>query len=137
MRLVIDTNILIAALIKNSFTRQFILFSDLQLISPEITTAEINKYRSLILEKSGLSEKEFKTLFSTLLGRLTLFQEGKYLHCISEAMQLIGKYDPGDVPFLALALSIKNDGIWSDDNHFQQQKKVRIWKTKELIEYTS
>ena len=41
--------------------------------------------------------------------------------------------DIEDVPFIALALSIGNDGIWSDDNHFQKQKKIKIWKTEEVI----
>lgn len=45
------------------------------------------------------------------------------------------RIDPSDTPFIALALSIESDGIWSDDDHFQMQDRVRIWKTKELVRF--
>ena len=35
---------------------------------------------------------------------------------------------------IALALSVENDGIWSHDKHFEEQNKIRIWKTDVLLE---
>ena len=43
------------------------------------------------------------------------------------------KEETGDFPFLALALSVANNGIWTADKHFERQKKVKIWKTDELV----
>jgi predicted nucleic acid-binding protein len=41
--------------------------------------------------------------------------------------------DPDDTPFIALASAVENDGIWSDDKHFQQQTRIRVWQTKDLL----
>ncbi|MBI4141956.1 hypothetical protein HY484_03470 [Candidatus Woesearchaeota archaeon] len=40
--------------------------------------------------------------------------------------------DLNDAPFIAAALATQAD-IWSDDLHFQRQKRVRVWKTKDLL----
>ena len=41
--------------------------------------------------------------------------------------------DPKDTPFIALALAVENDGVWSEDRRFEQQSRVKVWKTKELL----
>jgi len=45
------------------------------------------------------------------------------------------KIDPDDTIFVALGLSIKNNGIWSDDKHFEKQDRIKVWKTKDLLNY--
>ena len=52
-----------------------------------------------------------------------------------EAEKIIGNIDPKDVPFVALALAIENEGIWSNDKHFEEIKQIKIWKTSDLLEY--
>ncbi len=55
---------------------------------------------------------------------------------LNEANNLIGKTDPNDTPFVALALSTKNDGIWSNDKHFEVLKDIiKVWKTADIITY--
>lgn len=45
--------------------------------------------------------------------------------------------DPDDAPFLACALAICADGIWTEDAHFDRQDRVRVWKTSDLLDYIS
>ncbi len=45
----------------------------------------------------------------------------------------MGKIDEKDTPFIALALSIENDGIWFNDKHFDMQKKIKVYKTIDII----
>jgi predicted nucleic acid-binding protein len=45
----------------------------------------------------------------------------------------MGKIDIEDVNYIALALSIENNGIWSDDKHFLKQDKIRVYRTEEII----
>jgi len=52
-----------------------------------------------------------------------------------EAEKIMGRIDKDDVPFVALALSFPNDGIWSEDKHFLKQKKVRVWQTQDLLKF--
>ena len=51
---------------------------------------------------------------------------------LSEAKQIIASIDPDDVPFIAAALVVDNDGIWTDDAHFNRQKIIRVFRTASL-----
>ena len=42
--------------------------------------------------------------------------------------------DVDDTSFIALAISFKNEGIWSEDKDFQRQNAVRIWRTRDLVD---
>lgn len=134
MKLVIDTNIMMAALIKDGLARKIIFFSDIELLSPEFTMDEVYKYKELVLGKSNLTEKEFKVLLSTILEYINIISKSKYEYCLREADMLIGKVDDKDIPVLALALATKNDGIWSDDHHFKKQDKIKILTTQDMID---
>ena len=49
---------------------------------------------------------------------------------------MIGAVDQKDVPFVAAALTFKNEGIWSEDPHFDSVKdKIKVWKTKDLAKH--
>jgi predicted nucleic acid-binding protein len=54
---------------------------------------------------------------------------------MEKAHKIIGSIDSFDVPFVALALSIDNDGIWSNDKHFKNLKGIKIWKTSDIFNY--
>ncbi len=41
--------------------------------------------------------------------------------------------DRSDIPFVAAALSLPCDGIWSDDLDLKRQKRVKVWNTKEVL----
>jgi predicted nucleic acid-binding protein len=57
----------------------------------------------------------------------------KYKPFREKALKIMESIDKKDAPFIALALSIPVDGIWSDDKHFKQQKTIKIFTTKDLI----
>jgi len=52
---------------------------------------------------------------------------------LPHAKGLMGSVDIEDVPFIALALKM-DVPIWSDDKHFEEQNKVKILKTRDIIE---
>lgn len=133
MIFIIDTNVVFSALVKGGKTREILINSPFTLYAPETTIIEIRKYEKLILQKSGLSKDEFETLFSLVTEGITIVRKEGYNNYMVEADSIIGNIDKGDVPFIALALSMPNDGVWSDDNHFLKQNKVKIWKTSDII----
>ncbi len=133
MKLVIDTNIIIAAMVKDGLARKIIFFGNVDLISPEFTMEEVYKHRDIILDKAHFTEEEFRILFLTILGRVKIIPKSRYISFLREADSLIGKIDYKDVPFLALSLAVRNDGVWSDDKHFKKQNKIRVLTTKEII----
>lgn len=133
MKLIIDTNILISSLLKDSTTREILLNESLNFYLPEIVLSEVNKYLPYIIQKSELSEEEIKKLLNSLLENLILVPIDEYENKMDEGMKIIGKIDEKDTQFIALALSIENDGIWSNDKHFEKQKKIKVFKAIDIL----
>ncbi len=135
MKFVIDTNIIFSALIKDSVTRAILLISGKTFYYPETAFEEIKKYRELMASKAHLSAKEFDKLFEFLRKRINIVPEKTFRPFLLEADKEIGAVDKKDVMFLALALALPNEGIWSEDRHLERQKKVKVWKTNEMIRF--
>jgi putative PIN family toxin of toxin-antitoxin system len=133
MKLIIDTNVLISSLLKDSTTRELILNETFEYYLPEIVISEVKKYLPYIIQKSGLTEEEIKKFLNTLLENLKLVPLDEYEEKMDEAMEIIGKIDEKDTQFIAIALSIKNNGIWSNDKHFDEQTKIKTYKTIDII----
>jgi len=54
---------------------------------------------------------------------------------MSEAIDIMEKIDINDSPILACALASPNNGIWTEDKHFEKQERIKVWKTKDLITF--
>ena len=115
MILIIDSNIVMSGLIKDGLTRQFLINSPFTLYAPETLISEIRKYEKTIVDKSGLPKEDFEILFDLLIENIEIVDKEKYFDKIEEADQLLGNVDKNDIPFIDLALSTANDGIWSYD----------------------
>ncbi len=134
MKIVIDTNILISALTKDSISREIIALSGKEFYYPEVSLKEINKHESLILEKTGMDDGQFNSLFDELMKFVKNISDEEVNGNLQEANKIIGEIDSDDVVFIASALSLGGDCfIWSDDNHFQKQNRIKIYTTKEMI----
>src|SRR3989344_531616 len=133
MNLVIDTNIIISALIKDSLTRALILNTKYNLIFPSFIFEEIKNHKKEIVKKSKLSDEEFDILFSTLINYVKIIPIDKIVPFKKTAYEIIGKIDEDDVIFIATALAY-NAQIWSDDKDFQKQDRIQILTTKEIKE---
>ncbi len=132
MIFIIDSNILLSALIKDSITRKIIVESEWTFYYPELAFHEIRKYKGLVMEKSGMNEEEYNNILNMLLKHIILIPEEQFLKNLQEANNILGKIDADDVVFLAAAMSIENSKIWSNDNHFQQQNNVKTLKTEQI-----
>ena len=134
MKLVIDTNIIISALIREGITRKMILFPGIKLFTSEITFKEIEKHKEIIIAKSRLTKQEINQILDVLSKKIKTVPESRWLEYYNQAADIIGKKDPKDVPFMAVAFSITADGIWSNDKDFEIQSDFKVWKTIELAE---
>jgi len=132
MRLIVNTNRIIASLIKDSSSRRIINHLDAELVSINFSNKEIEKYRQTIIEKAKINEEEFETIIKKIKERLVNLEDELILSKFEDAKNIMDKIDPDDTPFIAAALATNSD-IWSDDEHFQKQNKIKIWKTKDLI----
>jgi len=132
---VIDSNIFMAALIRDGFVRSMLTGFGMNFIFPEYGVEEIYKYKKLIMKKSGMSAKEFDVILLRLLKYIKLVPLEMAKEFKKKAFDIIGHIDEKDVAFIAMAL-VFECAVWSDDGHFQKQDKVRVLTTKEIyLEY--
>jgi len=132
LKLVVDTNIIPMTLIKRSKARSVLLNPAHEFFFPEYRVEEVERHLPLIMEKTRLSEEEVRLAFRVLMTNLRVVPPGEIRSRLSEAEAIMGSIDESDVPFIAAALSLSCDGIWSDDKDFKRQRKVRVWTTGEM-----
>lgn len=131
MKLIVNTNRIIAALVKDSISRKIINHLKAELITINFSQEEIGEHKKEIMDKSRLNEDQFSLIINKLKEKLIFLEEGLILTKIKEAKEIMDNIDPDDTYFIAAALATNSD-IWSDDKHFEKQKRVKIWKTEEL-----
>lgn len=137
MKLIIDTNVIISSLLKDSKARELLLSETFEFYLPEIVLSEINKYILYIVQKSNLNEKEIKVVLNKILEKLNIVPIQVYEDKIPEALSIMEKIDKKDTQFIALALKIENDGLLTNDKHFQKQSIVKVYRIMDIIAYIS
>ena len=130
MILVVDANILFAALIKNSLTAELMFNSDFQLYTCEFIIDEFFKYEKEIIKKTHRTREEFITVMHQLKDIITIIPKEEYSKQMIEAANF--SPDPKDTMYFALAMKL-NASIWSNDDRLKEQDKVIIYKTSDLM----
>ncbi len=131
MKLVIDANIIVAALVRNSKARDIIVSGKFELVSPDFVLQEVYKYEDYICSKSGLLKEEFELLISLVFEHVTIFPGRSYRHKIVEANNLIE--DIKDVPYVACYLALECYAIWTSDLDFKGKKDIKTVTTADLL----
>ena len=134
MRLIVDTSRIIAALIRDSTSRTILYSQEFEFLTVNFAKSEIAEHKLEIIEKSRMKESELDQALSMLFSHIQIISDLVIESRIPEARDVMDSVDPDDTLFIAAALAVENNGIWSDDLHFQRQKKIRIFKTSHLIE---
>jgi predicted nucleic acid-binding protein len=133
MRIVLDTNILV------SFFRQnpvnfIISMSDsfnLQLFSAQYSIEELKNNEKSILKYGKISSAQFNEKIEQLKKSVKIVPEHFFRELNKEA-KLISPHDK-DIPIFSLALKL-NCPIWSNEQSFKFQKRVKSLSTKDMIE---
>ena len=125
----VDTTILYSALVYNGVEHKVIKSGKFLFVTTDLNIAELERVikRNLKWEDNKISE-----LVKTM--PIMIFTQKVYGRALQKADFLIGSRDKGDVPLVALALSIESDGIFTSDKDFEEVEKIfRIWKGRELL----
>lgn len=136
VQIVVDTNILMSALLKdNSITAKLIRSESFDIYYPEDGLTEITRYREYIISKrkKTLQEQSFAYVLKFILESVHIIPCKLYCQRIKDAHEEMKDIDEKDTPFLALALQL-NCAVWSDDSHFKQQNVVKVYTTKEILQ---
>lgn len=131
MDLIIDANILFAALIKKDLTSDLIVYDFFRLYAPEYIFTEFEKYRGYIKRKTERSNEDFNEALNIFRRRIELIPYEEIKPFINKAREI--SPDIKDIPYIALALKL-NIPIWSNDKTLKEkQNKIKIYSTHELI----
>ncbi len=133
MRLIVDANILLAALIRDSSTRALLLDERLELIAPDALVIEVKRHVETdeeIRRKSHLSQSQLVELSSILCSQIRIVDRTEYWDELAEGFRLATH--PEDAPYLALGLKT-GVPVWSNDAGMARQKQVQVLTTAEVF----
>ncbi len=130
MKIVVDANVIIAALTRPAITREVLLYPYVDYYTPDFYREELRDHEAEIKEKVGPT---YDSAIGLISAKLKVVPYGDYEPWLGEAEAAVGKIDRDDIPYIAAALAIVADGLWSYDMHLAKQSAVKIVSIKELI----
>ncbi|MEK6899645.1 MAG: PIN domain-containing protein [Nanoarchaeota archaeon] len=124
MKLVVDANILFSALMRDSHTRHFLLFSGHALCTSEFVFEEIMEHIDEVSKKTSLSKQEAESLLKDIisLADISIVPLSEYKEFFRDAQKICPDFD--DVHYFALALRL-NCAIWSNDKKLKEQNNIK------------
>ena len=132
-KLVIDTNRIMAGLLKDSASRRIILHDSFSFYAPDYIETELDKHRSYLVKKAKLSEENFDLLMQILLDNVELVPFEDFSGDYDRAMSIMETVDENDAPFLAVGLALGTEGIWTEDRHFLHQDLLNVYSNRDLL----
>ncbi|MDO8726104.1 MAG: PIN domain-containing protein [Candidatus Methanoperedens sp.] len=134
---VIDTNILISALIpKKTKLRDILLSGDFRIYAPEYLLKELDKYWNLILEKAekkGVIKSNIELTKEELLSKIFFEPDKFYFLRIEEAFAICQEFDEKDTPFIALSLMLDIPILTNDKGIIENAGLYRVLTIEELF----
>ena len=129
-----DANVLIAAFLRDSTVRRIVTLAGLQLLVPEYIFEEFERHRRDLAQRAGLPPGDAGAILDRIRNHFVIIPADLVAGRIAEAIRLLKGIDERDAPYLAAALAVPCDAIWSDDPHLKRQSAVRYLTTRELVD---
>jgi predicted nucleic acid-binding protein len=133
VEVVVDTNVIISALLKEGSARKLLLLAPFTFYTVPYARHEIEKHRVGLVKRAGIDDETFQYLMDKIFERMDVVNPeviGPHREKAIEAMKSI---DPDDAPFIALALYLKCP-IISEDKHLKKQTIVRTFTIREILD---
>ena len=99
MKIVIDTNILISALIKDSLTRELLVNKRFKLMIPAYRLGELEKYKSEICNRANITNQDFYNLLGIIIRNVKIIPLPLYKDYSKESENIMKNIDIKDAPF--------------------------------------
>ncbi|MEK6963537.1 MAG: PIN domain-containing protein [Nanoarchaeota archaeon] len=131
MKILVDTNRIIAALIRKGTTRDILFDKSFEFVTPDFTLTEIKEREDELRKKTNLAKEEFDVLLAFILEPIRIVPYKEYEKFIQGCKNEISDLD--DVPHLAASIATKAEGIWAHDPHFLEQKKIKVFTNIDML----
>jgi len=132
VELVIDANVLFAALIKDGDTRRFILLNNNSFHIPEFTFEEMLEHTKELEEKIELPANEIGLILEHIIfaGKVRIVPLSEFSNFTKKAMDICS--DPDDTAYVALAMKL-NIPLWSNDAKLKNQDSIKVYNSAEIL----
>jgi predicted nucleic acid-binding protein len=124
MRLVLDANVVLSAALRDGAVRRALATADADLFAPAFLQAELDKHLPAIARRAGVRVADARAALDRLVADVIWVEPRDIQSRWDEAYGALGGIDAKDVPYLACALAVGADAIWSFDQDFDSQKLV-------------
>ena len=94
---------------------------------------EIEAHRNELSERSDQTMGALEEALGILRGHVTEHKEADYVNELGTAGSLFRGRDPKDIPYVALALALSADGIWSEDRELVSLGGLMVYRTSDLV----
>ena len=123
-RLVVDANRILSALLRDGTTRAALLKTSATLYAPTYLLEEIERHVPELADRIGVPVDTLRTVLEPLLDRIEWVSEASYRPFLPKALAAFQDSNVKDAPYLACALAVEADAIWSHDLGFDRQRLV-------------
>ncbi|MBS3145335.1 PIN domain-containing protein [Candidatus Woesearchaeota archaeon] len=134
MNIVVDANIVISALIGSRATLTIITAQHYKFYSPKKILDEIRKHKDDICKFINQDSEEFDINFNALSLFINVVDYKNYALYMNKAVEAIEKRDLNDADYIACALAVNADFIWTNDRDFIDQALIPTKTTDQFIE---
>ncbi|MBN2052511.1 PIN domain-containing protein [Candidatus Woesearchaeota archaeon] len=130
MRIVVDANVLCAALLAKGKTAELLFSDQIEPIAPELLFTELERNREELLEKTKLSENDFNILIALFRKRIRIIPAIEFADKLIEANQLL-KNHKKDTEFVALALKL-HCPLWSKEKRLKKINGILVLDANDI-----
>jgi len=124
LRIVVNTSIIISALMKKRSVAYLVLTSlEHEYFIPAHALTEVLEHIDEIMEQSELTPLEVIERMLVILERITIVEEDEVKKRLGEAVKIMGNRDIKDAPFVAALMAIGADAVLSYDEDFSEVEK--------------
>ncbi len=131
MKIVVDANVIFAALIKDGVCARLLASKVFEFATPSFVLDEFREHKQELLSKSKRSTESFTEVLEGIKGSVELIEEEDLVQFVREIKGI--SPDPDDVLYLAAALKLQAP-IWSFDKKLsEKQNRVKVLSTSDLL----
>lgn len=120
-------------MLRDSTTRRLVVLGGHDLHVPEYLFDEIESHRDELSKRSDQTTDALEEALRILRGHVTEHEEADYVNELGKAASLLGGRDPKDIPYVALALALTADGIWTEDRELVSLGSLTVYRTSDLV----
>jgi len=133
MILVADTGVLFSAVLHDGLERKVLKSKAFKFVA---TNGIVRELQKVLESKMAMGSEQASANIGDM--KLAVVEDSLFSEKLRRADMLIGKRDESDVPTVALALAVENDGVWSSDKDFEPLcGVVRVWSSRELLAFAA